>query len=184
MSIKHNHQVKKEKVNNGHGEKHDNIPEYKLKEKYMELVKITTNCVNIFNSLCIKIGEHLLSEFPKNMELFIYDDIVRKVIKKNHEEPISLFLIHVFQNKQYRQAIMDSDENFFKSNRHDNLTSSDEDRIKAMFQFKSCWNEMNDESKNYIKAAFKKMVELCDTYLNTKCDQNKIASVIRHNEPF
>ena len=160
---------------------HDNfaeLPSHILKDKYDELLKLSIHCIKIFNSLCMKVAELLLSEFPKNMELTIYEAIVKKVIEKNYEEPISLFLVHVFQNKEYREAIMNGDENFFKSNRHENLTSSDEDRIKAMFQFKSCWNEMNDVSKNYIKEAFKKMIKVCNTYLDSKCDYNKIGKYL------
>jgi hypothetical protein len=174
MSILKNNKRSSDHSSNESDEILNHLSNHELKEKYNDLMKLLNNCVCIFNSLCVKIGEHLISEFPKNFDLFIYNDIVQKVIKKNPDEPINIFLVHIFNNATYRKAIMDSDENFFKSNRHDNLTSSDEDRIKAMFQFKSCWNEMNEMSKEYVKEAFKKMVRLCNTYLDNQCNSNKI----------
>ncbi len=134
-------------------------------------------CVNMFNSVCDKIGKHLTSDFPNNRELYVYNDVVTNITKKKPEEPISIFLVNVYDNDDYREAIKNGDEQFFNNGTHENLTKNDEDNLKAMFQFKSCWKDMSDSSKMFIKEAMKTLINICDTYLIAKCDSNKLKSL-------
>jgi len=136
----------------------------------MENINIKINsCISMFNITAERIGKHLVNEFPGNLHLYSYDSIVTSIIRKNPRSPIDLFADHIFTNDKYRQAILDGDENFFKENRHENLTSSDEDRIKAMFQFKSCWGEMSDASKEYVKRSMTQLVIICGQYIELMC---------------
>ncbi|ATZ80460.1 hypothetical protein BMW23_0406 [Bodo saltans virus] len=135
-----------------------------------KLDKLSYNCVVMFNLLAKQIGEHILSEFPKNEEFYMYNQLITDIIKKNVNEPISVFLEYIYQNEEYRNSILESDENFFRANQHENLTSSDKDKIRAMFQFKSCWDKMNKESQDYIKQAMIQLVKVCERYLSLRCN--------------
>lgn len=127
------------------------------------------NCVKMFNTVSERIGKHLLNEFPGNLELCAYDHIVAKIIEKRPTKPIDLFTEHIFNNDTYRKAILAGDEEFFRSNRHENLTSSDEDRIQAMFQFKTCWTKMTSESKEYIKKSMQQLIKISAQYVENNC---------------
>src|ERR1700722_18726427 len=113
-----------------------------LIKKRDQYQKEMANLAAVFNAVSEGIGKRLLAEFPTNRDLVIYNQIVTGIIKKKPFEPISIFMVHIYANDTYREAILNGDEKFFRSSRHENLTSSDEDRIKAMFQFQSCWDKM------------------------------------------
>jgi hypothetical protein len=135
-----------------------------------KLDKNSKKCVEIFNILAKQIGEHILSEFPTNEDFYMYNQVMADIVKRNVNEPISVFLEYIYQNEQYRTSILVSDENFFRANQHENLTSSDHDKIRAMFQFKSCWDKMNKESQEYIKGSMIQLVKVCERYLSLKCN--------------
>jgi hypothetical protein len=139
----------------------------------MSTHKKIDNLINMFNVIVDKIGKHLLNEFPGNIRLYSYDQIVGGIIKQNPRKAIDLFAEHIYANAEYRKAILEGDEKFFKSNRHENLTSSDEDRIKAMFQFKECWDQMTKESKQYIKKSMSQLVNISEMYVNFMCEVHK-----------
>jgi hypothetical protein len=137
-----------------------------------ELTQEINGYVEMFNSVCKQIGSHLLSKFPKNRNIHIYNDVVQDVIKKKPAEPISIFVVNVWANDDYKDSILASNEKFFMENEHEELTGSDKSNSDILSQVKSCWGEMNDESKYFIKEAFKTLVNLCDVYVEKKDDLN------------
>jgi hypothetical protein len=139
-----------------------------------ELNQEINEYVEMFNSVCKQIGLHLLSNFPKNMNIKIYNDVVQDVMKKKPSEPISIFVVKIWANDDYKDSILASDETFFMENKHENLTGSDKNNSDILSQVKSCWGEMNNESKNFIKEAFKTLINLCDIYVEKKDDLNKL----------
>ena len=60
---------------------------------------------------------HLASEFPKNRDINICHDVISDVAKKKPSEPISIFLVNIYANDEYRIPILESDENFFKNSK-------------------------------------------------------------------
>lgn len=145
-----------------------------LLQKKQEYEEQVNNCVDIFNTICQKIGEHLTSEFPGNRDLNIYNDVVNNVIKKNPTEAISIFLVNIYSDDKYRESILDGDEKFFIKNNHNALAKNDKDAVQAIFNFQSCWGKMNVESKTLVKDSMKALVNICETYLEAKDELNKL----------
>jgi hypothetical protein len=79
-----------------------------------ELTQEINGYVEMFNSVCKQIGSHLLSKFPKNRNIHIYNDVVQDVIKKKPAEPISIFVVNVWANDDYKDSILASNEKFFR----------------------------------------------------------------------
>lgn len=150
-----------------------------LMKKRDQFQKEMNNLASMFNAISEGIGKRLVAEFPANRDLVIYNQIVTGIIKKKPFEPISIFMVHIYGNDQYREAILNADEKFFRSSRHENLTSSDEDRIKAMFQFQSCWDKMSDELKKIVKTSMKKLVEISGDYILVKGDHSDMTNQLR-----
>jgi len=141
-----------------------------------ELIEDINNYTDIFNSLCKDIGSHLLSQVPKNRNIRIYNDAVCDVIKKKPSEPISIFVVKVYADDNYRNSILESNEEFFTNNDHSDLAGNTKDSADIISQVKECWNELNKDSKSYIKKAFKTLIQLCDMYVEKKDDLNKLKS--------
>jgi hypothetical protein len=137
-----------------------------------ELTQEINGYVEMFNSVCKQIGSHLLSKFPKNKNIHIYNDVVQDIIKKKPSEPISIFVVNIWANDDYKDSILESNEKFFMENKHEELTGSDKSNSDILSQVKSCWGDMDDESKYFIKEAFKTLVNLCEVYVEKKDDLN------------
>lgn len=127
-------------------------------------------CIKAFNFTIERIGKHLTDEFPNNLNLYSYDKIVSGIIEKNKSKPIDLFTEHILKNDKYHIAILTGDEEFFKSNRHENFTSADDEKIHAMFHFKDCWDKMTDDSKVYIKCSMKTLINISKKYVDLNCE--------------
>jgi hypothetical protein len=152
-----------------------------LIKKRDQFQKEMNNLTSMFNAISEGIGKRLVAEFPGNRDLVIYNQIITSIIKKKPLEPISIFMVHIYGNDKYREAILNEDEKFFKSSRHENLTSSDEDKIKAMFQFQSCWDKTGDELKKIIKSSMKKLVEIAGDYILTKGEHADTTDMLKKN---
>jgi hypothetical protein len=144
-----------------------------------ELTQEINEYVEMFNSVCKQIGSHLLSKFPKNRNIHIYNDVVQDIIKKKPSEPISIFVVNIWANDEYKDSILESNEQFFMENDHEELTGTNKSNSDILSQVKSCWGQMNDESKYFIKEAFKTLINLCEMYVEKKDDLNKLKKKAR-----
>jgi hypothetical protein len=144
------------------------------KAKIAELTEEINNYVEMFNTICKQLGEHLLSKFPKNRDIHIYNDVVSDVIKKKPVETISIFIKQIYANDAYRVSILESDEKFFRHNDHSELTKGDKDSVGILTQLQSCWDNLNGESKHYIMEAMNTLIEVCDSYVENKDELNKL----------
>jgi hypothetical protein len=129
----------------------------------------------MFNDVCVRIGSHLTSEFPNNLNINICHKAIIDIIEKKITEPISIFIINIYANDKYRTAILKSDEAFFKNNNHEKFTGNDKESIDAILNFRDCWDSMNSDSHEFIKEAMKILINLCEMYIDAKDDLNKIS---------
>jgi len=134
---------------------------------------LASNYINMFNSICKQVGNHLLSKFPTDKSFNIYNEILNEFIKIKPQEPISIFIKKVYAKDEYRSSIVSMNDDFFTNSSHDHLTKNKESRVEALFHFKYCWGILNDESKNFIKQAMKTLVDICEIYILYKSEQNK-----------
>lgn len=147
------------------------------KETEESLISTDKRCDEIFNDTCLKVSSTLLSEITRDSNLEIYNGIVKKTMESKPDEIISIFIVHIYSDKKYRDAILRSDEDFFKNGNHENFTSSDNDRIKAMFDIKDYWKQLSKGAKNTIKSLFIKMIQICTMKIGCKCKLNWLRSL-------
>jgi hypothetical protein len=142
--------------------------------KEKEIKQQMDNYVEMFNSVCKQVSSHLSNKFPNNRNIHIYGDVVNDVMKKKPKEPISIFIDKVYSNDKYRDSILEGNESFFRNSDHKDLTQHDESGTEVLFQFQSCWDDLNKESRHFIKEAMKTLVNLCDVYIEQLDDLNKL----------
>lgn len=147
-----------------------------------KLGKINKNlqqCVDMFNIMINEIGNLLIREFPNDMSIKMYYGVLDNIIKLKPLEPISLFIVHVYGNKNnYKKEILNGNDSFFMKDDHKNVIGNDSDKIMALFQFKSFWNKLSNECKEYIKNVMKTLIQICDQYIISKDDGNKIVKIL------
>jgi hypothetical protein len=147
-----------------------------------DINKMLVTLVNKFNSICNRIGNLLITEFPREKKFYIYNKLVLEIIEKNASEPISKFLLNIWSNSMYKQSIIDGDESFFAYGQHESLTCNDSSKLDAMFQFRECWTKLNDKAKRDIKGWMKQLIETCDDYVTCKnelLERKKITSYVK-----
>jgi len=127
---------------------------------------------NLFNHACGNLSKFLIKEFPNNSDFYIYNDIMQNIAKNKPEEPISIFLENVYFVDEYRNSIINGDETFFKKDSLKNLTGDDKSKITAMFQFKTCWDQLGTDAHNYIKKSMNMLIKICDNYVTAKDKYN------------
>jgi hypothetical protein len=143
-------------------------------EKISNLTEEINKFVNMFNSVCKQMGIHMLGKFPKERNICIYNDIISNIVKKKPEEPISIFLMKVWANDKYKNSIITSDEEFFTNGNHSDLTQGDQDNVNMLFQFREYWEKLGQDSKIYIKKAMITLVNICDAYVESNDELNKL----------
>jgi hypothetical protein len=138
--------------------------------------KIQT-CINMFNTLVQDLAALLSREFPQDVILKTYHGVISNIISSNPLEPISSFIMNVYSNDTYRKYILKGDDNFFMNNSYG--ISSEKDKIQMLFQFKSCWKNLKDGNRDYIKNAMKMLVDITGQYIVEKDDGYKLADIIK-----
>lgn len=131
-------------------------------------------CINMFNSLGQEISDLLLREFPNDTSLYTYDSVIKEILKKNPAEPISLFILYIYKNDEYRQGFIDGDDTFFLENDHAKVLEGNQKHIKKILKFKSYWGKLDTDSKDFIKDVMKTLIDVCKIYIQNKDDGNKL----------
>lgn len=136
-------------------------------------------CIKMFNLLIIEITGLLVREFPKDQSLHTYSKVIEELILSQPTDLISLFVINIYANDQYRTYILDGNDKFFISHDHKSITGNEKNKIQMMFQFKSYWGSLNESNKTFIKGVMKTLIEISEVYIEKKDDGNKIAMILK-----
>ncbi len=153
--------------------------EHKCKKYLSETNKKMVLFVETFNGLAIEIGILLKKEFPKEHDIKKYNELVPGLIDVNPVEPISMFIDKVYSVDKFRRSIKEGNDEFFIDDSHDDITNGDQDKIKKMFQFKSCWKKLNIETQQTIKDIMKVLITLSAKYIDEKDNGNQIVDIMK-----
>lgn len=134
-------------------------------------------CILIFNTIICDISTILVQSFPNDQNMFMYNKYITSLVESNPVDPISTFILNIYCNDTYKKYILEGNDKFFVESNHEDITTDDK-KIKTMFQFKSCWKMMDDNTKNYIKNSLKTLVDVSEKYIIEKDDGNRIAKII------
>jgi len=162
----------------------NNSDEYKLLVKQIDeyRVRIANNinkCVMVCNTVISNLANTISKNFPDDQSIGTYSGVIKEVVEKRPLEPISLFLLHVYRNDEYRENILSGNDNFFLSNNHNHLTNSDSEKISIMFQFKNSWSFMSNDMKQYTRQSMITIVKTCEQYIKYKSDSCDIDDICK-----
>lgn len=140
----------------------------KVKQRLNKINEKIQMCTTMFNSLICEIGNLLKREFPYDQSMVIYSGVVNDITKNKPSQAISFFITNIYSNDNYRKYINEGNDNFFLGNTYDDISNSNENNAKAIFQFKSSWAKLSDDDKNYIKDVMKTLLKISAQFLNEK----------------
>jgi hypothetical protein len=122
-----------------------------------------------FNKIATVLFTHLANKYPET-EFGTYRITIHKYITELPYEPVAQFIKHVYSNDNFREKIIAGDETFFLTQTYDDH-SSEQNQI---FMMKDIWTKMDQHNKQFVKNAFKSLVDRCKLYIDVLCDINKI----------
>jgi len=131
-------------------------------------------CIMMFNSVLKDMSEILLTQFPDELLLKTYYEVLKEIFTMKPQEPISKFVFNIYKNKEYRKNIMTGNDEFFQ----DVKNLKDNDKIKLFFQFRTYWKKLSKSKQVYIKNALKTMIEISELYIIGRDKGNTILEKI------
>lgn len=135
-------------------------------------------CINMFNTVIKDICKSVSNALPNDPTITTYNEVITEIITEKPLEPISLFILYVYKDQEYREAILAGKESFFIDGDHNKMTQGDRTKVAQMFQFKNSWKNFDEDQKDYIKNATKMLVQIAEKYIIEKDDGNKIAGAM------
>ena len=177
-------------ANNSHELKHKIVHEYnkhintynEIEQKSEETIE---NLADTFNTVLINISLMLKKEYKNDIKITLYYTYVENLIQKKKKEAISLFLIHIYKNDEFRQNILEKNDDFFldDSAKYDKIINGDKIKIAKLFEFKNIWVDMNEKLKEYIRNSCITMINISELYIKEKADLHLIHQIKELKHP-
>lgn len=120
--------------------------------------------VNDFNEVIIGIVKYI-TQFYGDMNTMKLQFVLEETIKKTPEEPIFLFMCKIYNNDEYRKNILAQNDLFFIGKDYNDLVKNDENKVAQIFQFKSLWNTIDNNTKTLIKKSMVALVNISREYI-------------------
>ena len=117
-----------------------------------------------FNSISLSMIE-LISTYYDDALITLMKKIAETIIPIRPAEPISYFLIHIYQNDEYRKQIEDENDKFFLRENFNSITNGNTSLINKLFEFKQIWGKINENHKLFIKKSVKTLVSISTLYI-------------------
>ncbi len=149
-----------------------------LKSYINQNIEEIKNCSELCNLVIFNMIDTVSNEFPNDFYLGICKELFNKIKAKNPEEPISAIIIHIYSNASYKDNILAENEAFFINDDYTKIVDKDAEKKIAIFQFKSCWSQMDDEMKTYIKQSMKTVMNICERYIILKANNDDVKSLL------
>lgn len=139
-------------------------------------------CIKMFNTAILDISKSLGKCLPDDPTIPIYNNVITEFVSSSPVEPISLFIMNVYVDEQYRNSILNGNDDFFINNDHSKITKGDTKKVSTMFQFKAYWSSFDKEQKLYIKNATKLLVNISEAYIIEKDNGNETMKLMMNLE--
>lgn len=120
--------------------------------------------INLFNKVINDMFLFMMDNYNKDINFDIYYDFYKKIVKKNKKILIKQFLKHIYLNDDYRENILEKNDNFFVNKDIEGF-GLQKIMIKKIFSFKKKWNIMDDDDKEYIKNCMVALIKITEKFV-------------------
>jgi len=148
------------------------IKNARLNTEHLVKQELRDSLMNKFNIVIINMINHL-TEYYCDANMSQLKFILEQIITAEPNEPISCFLLKIYKIDEYRINILAQNDKFFIDeidNSSDATISEyecDQDTMNKLFEFKNLWQEIDDDTKTFIKKSMMTLVRICDYYIPT-----------------
>ena len=126
-------------------------------------------CVVDFNTV-LKGMIKCIASYPLDANpIAALESLFIDLINACDEDPIAYFVQYIFKNDKYRNSILRDDDFFFVRTGEDEI---DDTYIGKLFDFRSIWTLIDDNTKNYMRKCMKAYVKLSIKYIDIITNTN------------
>ena len=120
--------------------------------------------VHKFNTVIMGMIKHITDYYgdPHTQKIQL---VLTDVISDSPKEPMSYFLLNIYKNDEYRKNILNQNDKFFMNHQYNEFTEGNNEKISQIFKFKNLWNQIDIDTKNYIKKSMMVLVKICQKYI-------------------
>jgi hypothetical protein len=126
--------------------------------------RLMISLIDKFNIVIMNMIKHIV-EYYGDQNMSKLRLVLQSIIKDNPEEPISRFLLNVYKNDAYRHQILQQNDHFFMDEIDNKFSDTDSDTIAKLFEFKTLWTQVDDDTKDFIKKSMMALVKICQNYV-------------------
>lgn len=127
----------------------------------MSTKTVTNNMIITFNEVLLGMIKYL-TDYHGDINTMKIKIILEKIIETAYEEPIAYFVLNVYNNDKYRENILKQNDDFF-INEH--FGAESDETVMQIFEFKSLWKQIDDETKNFIKKSMVALIKISQRYI-------------------
>jgi hypothetical protein len=152
--------------------------EYKklVNSKLEILTKHTDNTIKMCNSIMLDLATNVSNNFPNDPVLSTYAGVINMMANNKSTDLLSMFIVTIYQNDDYRKNILLENDKFFLTNNYQEL--KDQKDINIMFKFKEYWKDMNNELKGYLIKSLVTLVKVAEKYIECVGDTQDLKSKV------
>ena len=129
-------------------------------------------CIKMCNQLIHNIIVLILDEVKGDIVIETTQNVIDELIKERPSELISRFIKYIYSNQKYRKNILAGNDNFFLEENYSNVVENTSD--ENIFQFKSCWGKLMNDTKEVIKKSMIRVVKVTEQYVKCKANIEKL----------
>ncbi len=121
----------------------------------------TNELIITFNEVLLGMIKYL-TDYHGDVNTMKIKVILENIIDTAHEEPIAFFVLNVYNNDKYRENILEQNDDFFVN---EHFGAETNEMVMQIFEFKSLWKQIDNETKNYIKKSMAALVKISRRYI-------------------
>lgn len=123
--------------------------------------KETNDLILTFNEVLMGMIKYL-TEYHGDINTLKIKVILENIIQTAYEEPIAFFVLNVYKNDKYKENILKQNDNFFIN---ENFGAETNEMVMQIFEFKSLWKQIDQETKDFIKKSMVALVKISQRYI-------------------
>lgn len=147
-----------------------------IESQIKELSENKSRIQSGFNTLLLGMVNHIALKYT-NTTVSKYHATIKQFFEDKPAEPLSLFIVHVYDNDEYRNKIKEGDEDFFMNQ---SISSENTDITSKIFEFKEYWKTFDSDTKKHIKKVMNSLVQRAETYICLLSDLSKLKKMLNN----
>lgn len=135
-----------------------------------------------FNKIALTMADYI-GGLHEESHFAIYKETIHAFFKERPNEPIAMFMKHIYSNDVFVKHILEGNDEFFMKQTYDDIgVDKNKDTSSKIFEFKTLWSKMNDNTKKIAKTSMKRLVDCTKIYVDVLYEKNTASKQLKEKK--